>query len=325
MKFGIFSKFRTVGDKIHPSEFRVVGNKPATVKLRSQKAPKVRDTYMEQIQNEKGLKQLRGVYADDPHKLPLISLQQERISNIGNKKTFLKMGSNISRVRKAIQSKYPGGIKSINSFKKQNQIKRLEIKAFELADLSGVRLQRKLSDKTGIGIRRFGSKEVKTDFISSEKGRDLGFPESESSASSRYQYAKSKDPDKSIAKIQGILKHGGIWKKKTRSKLSTKDGILIRTPDFQLNKIAKKNTKILQNRLKSFQYEQKVNKVYNDTRFNQGNQPPIFASDLNKKTSLEHLFTGKSFIKNKTSSLKPLSTSERRNIYKRQFDPLKKK
>jgi hypothetical protein len=82
------------------------------------------------------------------------------------------MGSNISRVRKAIQSKYPGGIKSINSFKKQNQIKRLEIKAFELADLSGVRLQRKLSDKTGIGIRRFGSKEVKTDFISNEKGRD---------------------------------------------------------------------------------------------------------------------------------------------------------
>ena len=88
MKFGIFSKFRTVGGKIHPAEFRVVGNKPATVKLRSQKTPKVRDPYMEQIQNEKGLKQLRGVYADDPHKLPLISLQQERISNIGNKKHF---------------------------------------------------------------------------------------------------------------------------------------------------------------------------------------------------------------------------------------------
>jgi hypothetical protein len=119
MKFGIFSKFRTVGDKIHPSEFRVVGNKPATVKLRSQKAPKVRDPYMEQIQKEKSLKQLRNVYGDDPHKLPLVSLQQERISNIGNKKISLKMGSNISRVRKAIQSKYPGGIKSINNFKKK--------------------------------------------------------------------------------------------------------------------------------------------------------------------------------------------------------------
>jgi hypothetical protein len=112
---------------------------------------------------------------------------------------------------------------------------------------------------------------------------------------------------------------------KTRSKLSTKDGILIRTPDFQLNKIAKKNTKILQNRLKSFQYEQKVVKAYRDTRFNQGNQPPIFVSDLNKKARINHLFTGKSFIKNKTSSLKPLSKNERRNIYKRQFDPLKKK
>jgi hypothetical protein len=52
-------------------------------------------------------------------------------------------------------------------------------------------LQRKLSDKTGIGIRRFGSKTTKQTFVSNDKARDLGFPGSESSASSRYQYAKS--------------------------------------------------------------------------------------------------------------------------------------
>jgi hypothetical protein len=108
-------------------------------------------------------------------------------------------------------------------------------------------------------------------------------------------------------------------------KISYENGILVRKIDFKFNKLAKKNTKVLQNRLKSFQYEQKVVKAYNDTRFNQGNQPPIFVSDLNKQARINHLFTGKSFIKNKTSSLKPLSTSERRNIYKRQFDPLKKK
>jgi hypothetical protein len=198
MKFGIFSKFRTVGDKIHPSEFRVVGNKPATVKLRSQKAPKLRDPYMEQIQKEKNVKQLRNVYGDDPHKLPLVSLQQERIANIANKKISLKMGSNISRVRKAIQSKYPGGIKSINNFKKKAQAQRLEIKAFKLADLSGKRLQQKLSDKTGIGIRRFSSKTTKQDFVSDDQAVALGFPGREQSAYSRYKYAKSSDPKEQL-------------------------------------------------------------------------------------------------------------------------------
>jgi hypothetical protein len=325
MKFGIFSKFRTVGDKIHPSEFRVVGNKPATVKLRSQKAPKVRDPYMEQIQKEKNVKQLRNVYGDDPHKLPLVSLQQERIANIANKKISLKMGSNISRVRKAIQSKYPGGIKSINNFKKKAQAQRLEIKAFKLADLSGKRLQQKLSDKTGIGIRRFSSKTTKQDFVSDDQAVALGFPGREQSAYSRYKYAKSSDPKEQINNIQKILKQGGSWKPATRSKLVKENGKLVRKIDFKFSPLAKKNTKVLQNRLKSFQYEQKVVKAYSDNRFNQGNQPPIFVSDLNKQARINHLFTGKSFITKKTSSLKPLSTSERRNIYKRQFDPLKKK
>jgi hypothetical protein len=325
MKFGIFSKFRTVGDKIHPSEFRVVGNKPATVKLRSQKAPKLRDPYMEQIQKEKNVKQLRNVYGDDPHKLPLVSLQQERITNIANKKISLKMGSNISRVRKAIQSKYPGGIKSINNFKKKAQAQRLEIKAFKLADLSGKRLQQKLSDKTGIGIRRFSSKTTKQDFVSDDQAVALGFPGREQSAYSRYKYAKSSDPKEQINNIQKILKQGGSWKPATRSKLVKENGKLVRKIDFKFSPLAKKNTKVLQNRLKSFQYEQKVVKAYRDTRFNQGNQPPIFVSDLNKQARINHLFTGKSFIKNKTSSLKPLSKNERRNIYKRQFDPLKKK
>jgi hypothetical protein len=325
MKFGIFSKFRTVGDKIHPSEFRVVGNKPATVKLRSQKAPKLRDPYMEQIQKEKNVKQLRNVYGDDPHKLPLVSLQQERIANIANKKISLKMGSNISRVRKAIQSKYPGGIKSINNFKKKAQAQRLEIKAFKLADLSGKRLQQKLSDKTGIGIRRFSSKTTKQDFVSDDQAVALGFPGREQSAYSRYKYAKSSDPKEQINNIQKILKQGGSWKPATRSKLVKKNGKLVRKIDFKFSPLAKKNTKVLQNRLKSFQYEQKVVKAYSDNRFNQGNQPPIFVSDLNKQARINHLFTGKSFITKKTSSLQPLSMSQKRNIYKRQFDPLKKK
>ena len=86
---------------------------------------------------------------------------------------------------------------------------------------------------------------------------------------------------------------------------------------------------MLQNRLKSFEYEQKINKAYSDNRFNQGNQPPTFLSNLNKQARLEHLFTGKSklgeALKKQTSSPKPLSMSQKRNIYKRQFDPLKKK
>jgi hypothetical protein len=153
----------------------------------------------------------------------------------------------------------------------------------------------------------------------------LGFPGREQSASSRYKYAKSSDPKESINNIQKILKQGGSWKPATRSKLVKENGNLVRKLDFKFSPLAKKNTKVLQNRLKSFQYEQKVVKAYSDNRFNQGNQPPIFVSDLNKQARINHLFTGKSFIKKKTSSLKPLSKNERRNIYKRQFDPLKKK
>ena len=86
------------------SRFRTVGKKPATTKFPAQKVPKIRDPFMELIQKEKSFKQLRQSFGDEPNKLPLMSLTQERIAKLARQKESLKMKSNIFRVRKAIKN-----------------------------------------------------------------------------------------------------------------------------------------------------------------------------------------------------------------------------
>jgi hypothetical protein len=103
------------------SRFRTVGKKPATTKLPSQKAPIKRDPFMELIQKEKSVKQLRQSFGDAPNKLPLMSLTQERIAKLARQKESLKMKSNIFRVRKAIKNVYPSGLKGINNPRKLAQ------------------------------------------------------------------------------------------------------------------------------------------------------------------------------------------------------------
>lgn len=288
-------------------------------RLKSQKSPKIRDPYMEIIQKEKNVKKLRNIYGDNPLKIPLVSLQQDRIGNIASKKISLKMGSNIARVRKAIKNKYPGGVQSINNPFKKKQAQRMEIKAFKLADLSGKRLQQKLSKKTGIGIRQFGSKSTKKNFMPDEKARELGFPGKEESSYSKYQYAKSLDPNQQVKKIQKILKQGGTYKRKTRDKMVLKEGKRTFKPDFQFKKLPKKNIGVLRNRLKSYEYEQRINKAYNTNRVQSRNQPPTFTSTLNKEARVGRLLKGKSNVVSKNKVSKTLSMSERRNIYKRQM------
>lgn len=255
-------------------------------RLKPQKSPKIRDPYMELIQKEKNFSQLRGVYGKDPLKIPLVSLQQDRIASIANKKISLKMGSNIARVRKAINNKYPGGTKSINNPFKKKQAQRMEIKAFKLADLSGKRLQQKLSDKTGIGIRQFGSKATKRNFMPDEKARELGFPESDKS----YKFNTSKSATDKIKQLKSL-----------RNK-----------PKY---KRLKSN---IDSRIKSYKNEIKISDIYkktNQTAF-QSTDPTLTAS---KQSRVSRLFRGKSSVISKNKMSKKLSMYERKNIYKKQM------
>lgn len=249
-----FSKF---------AKFRTVGKKPKIEKFPAQKAPKIRDPYMEIIQKEKSVQKLRGTYGDNPLKIPLVSLQQDRIGSIASKKISLKMKSNIARVRKAIKGKYPGGTQSINNPFKKKQAQRMEIKAFKLADLSGKRLQQKLSKKTGIGIRQFGSKSTKKNFMPDEKARELGFPESDRA----YKFFKSDLPRKKIKKLKSLQNKPQY--KRLKSNISS--------------------------RIKSYEDEIKISDIYKRTNAN------IFQSkdSAAKQSRINRLLTGKSIYKKK--------------------------
>ena len=268
----MFSRFRTVGKnpaiKKNPKDFAIVGKTPATTKFPAQKSPKIRDSFMEMIQKEKRVKTLRGYYGDEAHKLPLMSLTQERIAKLARQKESLKMKSNIFRVRKAIQNVYPSGLKGINNPKKLAQAKRLEVKAFASATKSGTNLQKKLSEKAGVGIRRFGSKTVRTEYMPDEKRRQLGFPEKDHPF--KYQYDKTGFPAAKIKKLENLLSK----------------------PKY------KKQQKLFKSRISSYKYEQKVSNIYKRTK-GASYDAPFFTTDAAKKSRLERLFSGKSFIKRK--------------------------
>jgi hypothetical protein len=250
------------------SRFRIVGKTPATTKLPSQKAPIKRDPFMELIQKEKSVKQLRQSFGDAPNKLPLMSLTQERIAKLARQKESLKMKSNIFRVRKAIKNVYPSGLKGINNPRKLAQAKRLEVKAFTSATKSGINLQKKLSEKAGVSIRKFGSKPVAKNYMSNTKAQELGFPERESIFKKKFD--KSKTPQGKIEKLQNLLSK----------------------PKY------KKQQKLISSRISSLKYEQKVSNIYQRTK-GASYDAPFFTTDAAKKARLERLFSGKSFIKRK--------------------------
>ena len=262
--------------------FKIIGSMPSVQKLSAQKSPKIKDPFMEMIQKEKNVKTLRGYYGDQPHKLPLVSLKQEKIAELARRKESFKMEKNIFKVRKAITSKYPGGISSINDPKKLAQAKRLEIKAFTSAQKSAKRFQSKLSEKAGVGVRRFGSKAVKRDYMPDEKARELGFPERESAF--KYQYAKANAPAPKIKKLKQLL----------------------------YNPKYKKQKKVIEARISSLEYQQKLSNIYSETKGIRYSSPstkgktmymndnsPTFLTDTAKKSRLERLFSGKSYIKRK--------------------------
>ena len=116
------------------ARFRTVGKKPTIQKFPAQKSPKIRDPFMELIQKEKSVKKLRGVYGKDPLKIPLVSLQQDRIANIANKKISLKMGSNIaSKVEKRALRKNLNKVRAAakRTFPKNFKFKERKIATFE--------------------------------------------------------------------------------------------------------------------------------------------------------------------------------------------------
>lgn len=182
-------------------KFRIVGAKPKVKKLPSQKIPKKRDPYMEMIQTSKDDAVIRKALGSgqDPTKVPIVSLRQEQLTKVARRFEDVKSRSNIRKVRSTIKRKYKS-IGNINDPVKRTQAKRLEIKAFTSAQKFAKKKLNIMSEKYGVGIRRFGSKKTPTKgFMSDEQGQKLGFaPKEELSAGLKEMYARSKAQQESL-------------------------------------------------------------------------------------------------------------------------------
>lgn len=182
-------------------KFRIVGAKPKVQKLPAQKIKKKRDPYMEMIQTGKDDAVIRKALGSgqDPTKVPIVSLRQEQLTKVARRFEDVKSRSNIRKVRSTIKRKYKS-IGNINDPVKRTQAKRLEIKAFTSAQKFASKKLNILSEKYGVGVRRFGSKKVKSKgFLSEDEGRQLGFaPKEELSAGRKEMYARSKAQQDSL-------------------------------------------------------------------------------------------------------------------------------
>lgn len=182
-------------------KFRIVGAKPKVQKLPSQKIPKKRDPYMEMIQTSKDDAVIRKALGSgqDPTKVPIISLRQEQLTKVARRFEDVKSRSNIRKVRSTIKRKYKS-IGNINDPIKRTQAKRLEIKAFTSAQKFAKKKLNIMSEKYGVGVRRFGSKKTPTKgFLSEGESRQLGFaPKEELSAGRKEMYARSKAQQDSL-------------------------------------------------------------------------------------------------------------------------------
>jgi hypothetical protein len=188
MKYSIFSRFRTVG------------NKPATTKLPAQKSPKPVSTFDDLLKKSKTNK-LRSTFGESMNKSfyerpPLISLSQERASKVGRRVESSAL-QRMSKIRSAAASRIKArraefGIQKTKFFTRTNnglkptpfakkvkaKVSSLQTRAFKLAERKGIRAESRMSEKLGVGVKRFGSAVVSKPKTSRSKKLDWGFDES---------------------------------------------------------------------------------------------------------------------------------------------------
>jgi hypothetical protein len=190
MKYSIFSKFRTVG------------NKPATVKLPSQVTPKATSSFDDMLKKSRSSKLRREFGTDMPKSFyerpPLISLSQERASKVGRRVESGALGR-MSKIRNAAASRIKAkrlefgkektklftrtnvGLKPTPFAKKvREKITSLQTRAFNLAETKGVKAEARMSEKLGIGVKRFGSSIASKPKTSKSQKLNWGFDESNS-------------------------------------------------------------------------------------------------------------------------------------------------
>jgi hypothetical protein len=190
MKYSIFSRFRTVG------------NKPATVKLPSQVTPKVTSSFDDMLKKSRSSKLRREFGTDMPKSFyerpPLISLSQERASKVGRRVESSAL-QRMSKIRSAAASRIKTrrsefGIQKTKFFTRTNnglkptpfgkkvkaKVLSLQTRAFELAEKKGIRAESRMAEKLGIGVKRFGSAIVSKPKTSRSQKLDWGFDESNS-------------------------------------------------------------------------------------------------------------------------------------------------
>ena len=188
MKYSIFSRFRTVG------------NKPATVKLPSQVTPKATSSFDDMLKKSRSSKLRREFGTDMPKSFyerpPLISLSQERASKVGRRVESSAL-QRMSKIRSAAASRIKAkraefGIQKTKFFTRTNnglkptpfakkvkaKVSSLQTRAFKLAEKKGIRAESRMAEKLGISVKKFGSAIVSKPKTSRSQKLDWGFDES---------------------------------------------------------------------------------------------------------------------------------------------------
>ena len=179
------------------SRFRTVGKTPATTKLPAQKSPKPVSTFDDLLKKSKTNK-LRSTFGEGMNKSfyerpPLISLSQERASKVGRRVESSAL-QRMSKIRSAAASRIKTrrsefGIQKTKFFTRTNnglkptpfakkvkaKVSSLQTKAFKLAERKGIRAESRMSEKLGVGVKRFGSAVVSKPKTSRSQKLDWGF------------------------------------------------------------------------------------------------------------------------------------------------------
>jgi hypothetical protein len=192
------------------SRFRTVGKRPATTKLPAQKSPKPISTFDDLLKKSKTNK-LRTTFGEGMNKSfyerpPLISLSQERASKVGRR---VESGAleRMSRIRSAAASRIKArraefGIQKTKFFTRTNnglkptpfarkvkaKVSSLQTRAFKLAERKGIRAESKMSEKLGVGVKKFGSAIVRKPKTNRSQKLDWGFDESNSNPFDNWKF-----------------------------------------------------------------------------------------------------------------------------------------
>ena len=192
------------------ARFRTVGKKPAVQKFPAQKSPKVSSSFDDMLKKSKTTKLRTSFGSDMPKSFyerpPLVSLSQERISKVGRRVESGAFGR-MSKIRTAAASRIKAkrdifGKEKTKLFVRTNsglkqtpfgkrvkaKVSALQTRAFKLAEKKGVKSEIKMSEKLGVGFKRFGSKVASKPKTSKDQKLNWGFDESNSNPFDNWKF-----------------------------------------------------------------------------------------------------------------------------------------